>query len=168
MMVFAALLAALTAVGAYIAIPIGPVPIVLSNMFVMISGLLLGKKWAPASVGIYLLLGIIGLPVFSGGASGPAVFAGPTGGFLIGFPISAFLIALICGSEENSLIRDILAILVGIIVVYLIGVPWLKINLDMEWPRAFKAGMTPFIPGDLLKGVAAILLVRVIRPRFND
>lgn len=168
MMVLSALFAALTSVGAYIAIPIGPVPIVLSNLFILLAGLLLGKKWAPVSIGIYLLLGLAGLPVFAGGASGPAVFAGPTGGFLISFPLAAFIIALISSIGTPSLKKDIPAVLAGIAFVYLLGVPWLKISLGMEWGKALTAGMIPFIPGDLLKGAAAVILAKYIRPQLND
>lgn len=166
--VLASLFAALTAVGAYISIPIGPVPIVLANMFVITAGLLLGRKWAPASMGIYLFLGAIGLPVFSGGNSGIAYFAGPTGGFLIGYALAAFVIALICNAGKTALWKDILAVLAGITVVYLLGVPWLKYSLSMDWPKAFSAGMIPFIPGDLLKGAIAVVLVRLLRPQLND
>jgi biotin transport system substrate-specific component len=69
-MVYAALMAALTATGAYIAIPIGPVPIVLQNLFIMLAGLLLGGRWGLISVGVYLLAGAVGLPVFAGGTGG--------------------------------------------------------------------------------------------------
>ncbi len=99
--VFASLFAALTAVGGYIAVPIGPVPIVLSNLFVILAGLLLKPKWAAASMGIFLFLGAIGLPVFSGGKSGFAALFGPTGGFLFGFLASAFVISLICRSAKK-------------------------------------------------------------------
>lgn len=168
MMVLASLFAALTAVGAYIAVPIGPVPIVLANLFVLMAGLLLGPKWAPASMGIYLLIGVAGLPVFSGGASGPAALLGHTGGFLIGYPIAAFIMGLISGSGKPSLKKDIPAVLAGIAVVYLLGVPWLKHVIGMDWSRTIGAGMLPFIPGDLLKGAAAVVLAKFLRPGLND
>ncbi len=167
-MVLAALFAALTSVGAYIAIPIGPVPIVLSNLFVLIAGLLLGKKWAPASMGIYLFLGAIGLPVFAQGASGPAVLIGPTGGFLFGYVLASFVIAFISSRGESALWKDAIAVLCGIALIYLLGVPWLKFKLSLEWGRSFTLGMQPFILGDLLKGVAAIILVKFLRPQLND
>lgn len=88
-MIFSSLLTALMIVGSYIRIPVGPVPIVLANMFAVLAGLLLGPVWGSASVGLYLLLGLIGLPVFSGGG-GPAYFAGPTGGYLVGYAAAAF------------------------------------------------------------------------------
>jgi biotin transport system substrate-specific component len=166
--VLAALFAALTAIGSYISIPVGPVPIVMANLFIFMAGLLLGKKWAATSIGIYLLLGLIGLPVFAGGASGVAVFAGPTGGFLLGYPVSAFIIALISSSGKTALWKDILAVLAGITISYLLGVPWLKYSLSMDWVKAIGAGMLPFIPGDLIKGAAAITLIKFLRPQIHE
>lgn len=167
-MVLAALFAALTAVGAYIAIPIGPVPIVLANLFVLLAGLLLGRKWAPASVAIYLFLGALGIPVFAGGTSGIAVLIGPTGGFLVGYLFAAVIISLISSQKKNILWRDIAAVLCGIALIYLLGVPWLKYKLSMDWSKAMSVGMLPFIPGDLLKGAAAVILVKFLRPQLND
>jgi len=94
---YTSLMAALIAVGAYIAIPIPivPVPIVLQNLFVLLAGLLLGSRWGLASMGLYLLAGSIGLPVFSGGRGGLAHFLGPTGGYLIGFAVEAWLVGFI-------------------------------------------------------------------------
>jgi biotin transport system substrate-specific component len=91
MMVYASLFAALTAVGAFLAIPIGPVPIVLQNMFVYLAG----GRWGLASVGVYLLAGACGLPVFAGGLGGISRFIGPTGGYLIGYLPAVFLIGKI-------------------------------------------------------------------------
>lgn len=85
MMVYALLLAVLTAAGAYLAIPIGPVPIVLQNLFILLAGLLLGSRWGLASVRVYLLTGALGLPVFAGGLGGIGRLVGPTGGYLVGF-----------------------------------------------------------------------------------
>ena len=79
MMVYAALFAALLAVGAFLSIPIGPVPIVLQNFFVLLTGLLLGSRWAAASVAVYLLAGACGLPVFAGGTGGLGHLIGPPG-----------------------------------------------------------------------------------------
>ncbi|MCP4718315.1 MAG: biotin transporter BioY, partial [Desulfobacteraceae bacterium] len=85
MTVYTALFVALIAMGAFIAIPIGPVPIVLQNMFVLLAGIILGPVWGLACVGIYLLIGLAGLPVFAGGTSGIGKLFGPTGGYLIAY-----------------------------------------------------------------------------------
>ena len=95
MSVYASLLAALMAVGAYLAIPIGPVPVVLQNMFVFLAPLVLGRRWGLASVCVYLLAGACGLPVFSGGMGGIGRFAGPTGGFLVGYLPAVLLIGML-------------------------------------------------------------------------
>src|SRR4030066_1601664 len=105
-MVFASLMAALTAVGAYIHIPIGPVPIVLSTLFVILSGLLLGSRWGLASMGLYLLVGAIGMPVFAGGKGGFAHFLGPTGGYLFGFALSAWLTGFVSERSRGFLVLD--------------------------------------------------------------
>lgn len=165
--VLAALFAALTAVGGYIAVPIGPVPIVLANLFVILAGLLLRPGWAASSIGIFLFLGAIGLPVFAGGKSGFAVLLGPTGGFLFGYLLCAFVIALICGIGTPAIWKDIAAVAAGITAVYLLGVPWLKLNLGLEWGKSFSIGMLPFVPGDIIKGIAAIFIAGNIRPQIN-
>ena len=112
-MVLASLMAALTAVGAYIHVPIGPVPIVLSTLFVLLSGLLLGSRWGLASMGLYLLVGAIGIPVFAGGKGGFAHFFGPTGGYLFGYVLAAWITGFISEHSRGLLSLDILAVLVG-------------------------------------------------------
>ena len=83
-MIRASLFTALMILGAFIRVPIGPVPVTLSSLFVLLAGLLLGAGWGAAAVSMYLLLGALGLPVFTAGG-GIALFAGPTGGYLLGF-----------------------------------------------------------------------------------
>lgn len=99
-----ALMVALISAGAFISVPIpgSPVPIVLQNMFVILTGVLLPAGWAALSVGVYLILGAVGLPVFAGATGGLAHLAGPTGGFLIGFPISAAVVAVILQDRRGA------------------------------------------------------------------
>ena len=162
-----ALFAALIAVGAFIAIPIGPVPIVLQNLFALLSGLILGPVLGAASVGIYLLAGIFGLPVFAGGTGGIARFAGPTGGYLPGYLLAAITAGFIAGrpgaSTKIPVIRIIIAVIAGFLVVYVPGVAWLKISRNLDWPKALLAGFTPFVIGDVLKGIAAVLIAPRLR-----
>ncbi len=166
-MVYASLMAALTAAGAYIAIPIGPVPIVLQNLFVMLAGLLLGSRWGFISIAVYLLAGAVGLPVFAGGTGGIGKFIGPTGGYLAGFAIAAFLIGTISEKGKNSIITDIIAMIIGTVVIYAVGITWLKVVTGMDFIKALNVGMLPFIPGDLIKIAAAIPIARAIRPIIN-
>ncbi len=164
--VLAALFAALTAVGSFLSIPLpfSPVPIVLQNLFIMLAGLLLGPKWGAASVGIYLLLGAIGLPVFAGGTGGIAHFAGPTGGYLIAYLPAVVLIGWIARRNGNATLFDALALLAGTAVIYAVGIGWLKIALGVSWGRALTIGMLPYLPGDLLKLVASVILASGLRP----
>ena len=162
--VYAALMAALMAVGAYIAIPIGPVPIVLQNFFVLLAGLLLGSRWGLASVAVYLFLGACGLPIFAGGAGGIARFAGPTGGYLLGYLPAVFLVGLIQERTPPGWAYDLLALAAGALTVYLCGVPWLKMVTGMPWSKALAVGMYPFLIGDALKVASAVPAARVVRP----
>jgi biotin transport system substrate-specific component len=168
MTVYASLMAALTAAGAYLAIPIGPVPIVLQNLFIFLSGLLLGPGWGTASVGIYLLAGILGLPVFAGGVGGIGRFAGPTGGYLMGFLPAVFVIGFISNvSKKTNVIRDLLAMICGSLIIYACGLPWLKILTDMTFGKTLAVGMYPFLPGDALKIAAAVPIAKALRPIIN-
>ena len=167
-----ALFAALTAAGAFIAIPIGPVPIVLQNLFALLAGLVLGPLLGGAAVGLYLLAGILSLPVFAGGSGGVARFAGPTGGFLVGYLMAAFTAGLIAGRPRTStrtpLLRIISAVIAGLLIIYVPGVIWLKISRILSWPRALIAGFVPFIIGDILKGIVAVLIVPRLRRTAAD
>jgi biotin transport system substrate-specific component len=164
MMAYASLLAALTAVGAYIAIPVGPVPIVLQSLFILLAGLLLGSTWGVAGVGIYLLAGALGLPVFAGGAGGIGRFLGPTGGYLLGFLPAVYIIGLISEQKKQNTLIDITAMLCGTIIIYTCGVSWLKVLTGIDLKKAVAVGVIPFLIGDALKIAAAVLIVRSVRP----
>lgn len=164
MTVYASLFAALIAAGAYLAIPVGPVPIVLQNLFVMLAGLLLGRRWGLAAVGVYLLAGALGLPVFAGGAGGVGRILGPTGGYLIGYLPVVFLIGFIAERAKGRVPFDILAMICGTAVLYACGVSWLKAATGMGWSKALAVGMYPFLPGDILKIIAAVPIAKTLRP----
>jgi biotin transport system substrate-specific component len=164
MMVYASLFAALTAVGAYIAIPIGPVPIVLQNLFVILTGLMLGSKWGLASVAVYLLAGICGLPVFAGGTGGIGRIIGPTGGYLLGYLPAVFAVGWITEKMPPKIIGSVLAMVIGTLIVYACGVPWLKLVTGMPLSKALAVGMYPFLVGDALKIAAAIPIAKALKP----
>jgi len=166
-MVLASLMAALTAVGAYIHVPIGPVPIVLSTLFVLLSGLLLGSRWGLASMGLYLLVGAIGMPVFSGGKGGFAHLLGPTGGYLLGFVLSAWVTGFISEHSRGLLILEIFAVFVGSLAIYGFGIFWLKMITQMSWLKTLMVGMIPFLIGDAVKASVALVLARAVRPVLN-
>jgi len=163
MTVYSGLMAALIAVGAYIAVPVGPVPIVLQNMFVMLTGLFLGSRWGLASVGIYLLAGICGLPVFSGGGAGLGHLLGPTGGYLISYLPAVFFIGFISENSGHILLR-LLALILATTIVYFFGVSWLKIATGMSVQKAIAVGMLPFLIGDAIKIAAALAVSKALLP----
>ena len=162
MTVHASLLAALIAAGAYMSVPIGPVPIVLQNMFVLLAGLLLGPRWGLAAVSVYLLAGACGLPVFAGGAGGIGRFAGPTGGYLIGYLPAVFVVGLISRYEKKWL--DVAGMILGTLIIYSLGVTWLQVITGMTFSKALAVGMYPFLIGDALKIAAAAAIAGTIRP----
>ncbi len=162
MTVYASLSAALIAAGAYIAVPVGPVPIVLQNMFVLLAGLLLGSRWGLAAVAVYLLAGACGLPVFAGGAGGIGRFAGPTGGYLIGYLPAVFIAGFFAKHDKTML--DVFAMILASVAVYAMGVTWLKIVTGMAYPKAVAVGMLPFLVGDAVKIAAAAAIAKAVRP----
>lgn len=165
--VFASLMASLMAIGAYLHIPLGPVPMVLTNLFVLLAGLLLGSRWGAISTGMYLLIGAIGMPVFYGGKGGLAHMLGPTGGYLFGFVLCGWLTGLISKRFHHSLFGEIIAVLTGSLIIYGLGVPWLKVITNMSWNRAFVVGMIPFLLGDAIKAAMAIVLAQAVRPMLK-
>ena len=164
MTVYASLMAALIAAGAYLALPIGPVPIVLQNLFVFLSGLLLGPRWGVASVGVYLMAGALGLPVFAGGVGGIGRFAGPTGGYLLGYLPAVYVIGWISKKSKGRAAVDVLAMVCGSIIIYTCGVSWLKILSGMTLAKTLVVGMYPFILGDVIKIAAAVPIAKALRP----
>ncbi len=164
MTAYASLLAALTAVGAYIAIPIGPVPIVLQNLFVYLTGLLLGSRWGLMGIAAYLLAGAVGLPVFAGGKGGIGHLVGPTGGYLLGFLPAVALIGFVTEKTQGKMLFGIAALVAGTVVIYACGVTWLSIVTGMTIVRSLVVGMVPFLLGDAVKITAALFIARSLRP----
>lgn len=163
---FAVVVAALTAAFAQVSVAFGPVPFTLQTAGVFLAGLLLGPFWGGLSLVLYLLVGIAGAPVFSGGAAGFGQITGPTGGFLVSFPVAAAVIGMLVHRrvEPRSLddVRvglQVVALLVGLTVVYAIGVPWFAEVQAVSLSKGFSQAGLVFIPGDLLKAGAVLALV---------
>lgn len=159
-----AMFAAVTAVLAYVRIPLpfSPVPITGQTFGLMLAGLLLGPRLAALSQAVYLLMGLVGLPVFAGGMAGPGVLAGPTGGYLWAHVPGAYIVGLVAGSRrELSAARAVTAAAAGgIVAVYVLGVWQLGAVTGMDWRAALAAGALPFLPGDALKAAAAAVVGR--------
>ncbi len=178
---FIALFAAIICVGCFIRIPLGVIPIVLQNVLCILCAVLLGGVLAGAPVALFLLAGLIGLPVYSGGTGGIAVWLGPTGGFLFGYLLGAVAAGFIAGkpsvSEKkltlNVAIRVSVAVVAGLVILYIPGVIrfsyWAtaagKVPAD-KTVLAYTMGacVIPFIPGDILKAVIAIPVALKLRP----
>jgi biotin transport system substrate-specific component len=170
MMVFASLFTGLMIIGGYLSfpIPLSPVPIVLSDFFVMLAGLILGASWGITSVAMFLFIGALGLPVFAGGRAGLAVFLGPTGGFLWGYLAGVFIIGLISGNEKVSFIKDLVALVFGNMIIFGLGVPWLKLFLKVDWGKALALGLLPYLLGNGIKIIAAFASIQALRPLLKD
>lgn len=168
MTVYTSLLAALTAAGAYLIIPIGPVPISLQTLFIYLTGLLLGSRWGAAGVAVYLLAGACGLPVFAGGTGGIGRLLGPTGGYLFGYLAAAFVIGFITEKANRRWLADVAAMIAGTLVIYAAGVGWLKIVTGMTFSKAVTVGMLPFLIGDSLKILAAVPIAGAVRPLLHS
>jgi biotin transport system substrate-specific component len=165
---YIALFAAITAVlGLVPAVQIGPVPITAQTLGVMLAGSILGARRGFLALLLFLALVAIGLPVLPGGGGGLAVFAGPTAGYLIGWPIGAFVVGWLterAWSRYNLAWGVVANVVGGILVVYAIGVPVLKAVLALPWTTALWSGAAVFVPGDLVKAVlAAAIAVQVRR-----
>ncbi|NLL40038.1 MAG: biotin transporter BioY [Clostridiales bacterium] len=157
-----ALFAALTATGAYIKIPTPLAPITLQVFFALASGMLLGKRYGPVSQLLYALLGLIGLPFFSGGG-GVGYILTPSFGFIAGFIGMSWLTG--CLSEgERGFLRLFGACLSGTFLMYAVAIPYmyfiLNIHLGRELSLGYilKTGMLIFLPGDILKCFACAVI----------
>lgn len=158
LVVSAALLTALAA-QVRIPLPFTPVPITGQTFAVLLSGAALGRYAGAASQGLYVILGLF-LPFYAGGASGWSYASGATGGFLLGFVATAWIVGYLAEQRQDRTVASAVpAFLTGSVVIYLFGVPWLANVLDVSWTRAVELGMAPFVLGDLIKvGIAGALL----------
>jgi biotin transport system substrate-specific component len=157
----AALFTALTAVSAFIAIPVGSVPFTLQVYVVLLAGMVLGARLGVLSVLAYLILGLLA-PVYAGGASGLGALFGPTGGYLLGFVGAVIVAGLIAGSGERTLPRLLIAGVAGLVPIYALGAAWLALQLDLTPVAALLTGVVPFVWLDALKALAASLTARAL------
>lgn len=155
--------AVLCIVGPWV-IPIGVVPISLTNMAVYLTIILLDKKSAMISVALYLLIGFVGLPVFSGFTGGAGKIFGPTGGYLAGYLVLCLMAS--CILEVTNC--KILALATGTCGLYLFGTLWLMLQSKLPFMTALSAGVIPFVLFDLVKIMAAVTLGNAIKKRMQS
>ena len=163
--VFAALIAALSVTVA-IPLPFSPVPITLQTLGIMLAPSLLGWKRGTLAVAAFLALALAGLPLFAGGRGGVAVLAGPTGGFIVSWIFAALVIGLL----TDVMVRNggyrfwqglLVNLLGGVIVIYVIGLPWMSVVLG-DGVLATAAAMAAFLPGDIAKAVVTALIAATV------
>ena len=148
--------AALTAVLAQVAIPLWPVPITGQTLAVLLVGSTLGAARGAISMGVYALVGLVGLPVFSDGTSGFHILAGPTGGYIVGFIVSAALVGWLAERAwDRKILKAIATFVAGSVVVFAIGLPWLAIALHLNLQQTLQAGLYPFLIGGAVKALIA-------------
>lgn len=168
-LILVAMFTALTIIGAFIKIPIGPVPITLQFLFTALAGVLLGSKLGALSQLVYVILGLIGVPVFTSGGGISYIFK-PTFGYLIGFTLAAYIIGKISeNAKKISTMRLFIASLIGVMIIYAIGVPYLYIILKYVLGTkitvlgVLKTGFLVFLPGDIAKSiVVAVMGVKIV------
>ncbi len=161
-MIFAALFAALTAAVSFFKIPLPftPVPITLQTLMVLLSGAMLGSNYGALAMIIYLLLGLIGLPVFSGGSSGLGILAGPTGGFLLSFPIAAFVIGKLTRTKKLPVL--LFGMFIGTLIIYIFGAIQGTLVTHLGLSAIFVGWILPFIIGDTIKLLLAVWIAKSI------
>lgn len=162
-----ALMTAVLCVLGPLSIPIGPVPISLGTLGIYLTMYVLDVKRGTIACLLYVLLGLVGLPVFSGFTGGPGKLFGPTGGYIIGYLPMAFIIGLFIDRYRKKRILCILVIEAATWILYLLGTLWLSFQTGMTFPEALAAGVLPFIIIDLIKIVIAALIGPILHERIR-
>jgi biotin transport system substrate-specific component len=148
----------LTAIGAQIEIPNQPVPYTLQTFFVLSAGAFLGKRTGAVSMGLYLLLGIIGMPLFSDGTLGFSRIFGPTGGYLLSFPIAAFTVGYLA-KLHREFWWIIFSMVIGSVIIFAVGTIHLNVFYLHNWIYSFQAGFLIFSWWDTVKIISAATIV---------
>ena len=171
-LILAALFAALTAVGAFLKIPFPLAAITLQFFFTAMAGTLLGRKYGALSQAVYVLLGLVGVPIFALGGGFSYIFQ-PTFGFLLGLIPAAWVIGSIA-KRPLTFWRSVIAMLAGLAVLYAIGVPYMALIANgylgkgLTFRQVLKNGMLIYLPGDLLKIAAGSALSRAVTRRVPN
>lgn len=155
-MTLCALFAALMAVCAQVAIPIGPVPVNLALLPVLVCAALMPGRYAAGAVLVYLLLGLAGLPVFAQMTGGPGILFGLSGGYLFGYALCAWLSGWLMEKRTPRW----LAMGAGVAACYAVGAAWMMLFGGYSLSQALLTGVLPFLPGDVCKIFAAVFLAK--------
>lgn len=164
--VLTALFAALTAVLAQIQLPIGPVPFNLALFGMYLAGMLLAPAWAACSALLYLLLGVVGIPVFAGFQGGPAVLLGNTGGYIVGYAFIALATSLACRRSGRPYVVGA-AMVLGTAICYAFGTAWYMALSGASLSTALGWCVLPFVVPDLCKAALAYAVGRMLEARLR-
>lgn len=156
---------AVLAVSAKVQIPFWPVPMTMQTFVVLVLGMAYGARLGAVTVGLYLIEGAAGLPVFATG-SGLAYISGPTGGYLIGFLFASYVIGVLANlGWDRSMTKTLGAMLAGTAIIFILGIAWLSTFIGFE--KAVAAGMTPFVLSEGLKISLAVIVMPLIWKRLS-
>ncbi len=167
-MAVTALMAAVLCVIGPLSVPIGAIPISLSNFVISLTVWLLGPKFGTLSVAIYLALGAVGMPVFSGYGGGLAKLAGPTGGYLIGYLAMALIGGLFVEKSKGNPVISGIGLVIGVAVSYVFGTAWFVFQMGCELSYALAVCVYPFIAFDLAKVIIACVVGALLRKRLTQ
>ena len=165
-MAIIAVMAAVISILGPLSIPIGVVPISFTNLAIYLSLYVIGMEKGTISYIIYLLIGFVGIPVFSNFTGGPSKIVGPTGGYLIGFIIMSLIAGFIIDKFIEQWYLCFVGMLLGTVVCYVIGTVWLSLVANLTIRAAISAGVIPFVPGDIIKILIAAFIGPQIRKRI--
>ncbi len=158
-----ALMTALMCILGPMSIPVGPIPVSLTNFAVFLSVYLLGMKDGTISYLVYLLLGAVGLPVFSGYQGGLAKFAGPTGGYLVGFILAALIAGFVMERFNAHTVITIFGMAAAMLAAYLVGTVWFVLQMQCEVWYALTTCVFPFLLLDVVKILIVSILGKAVR-----
>lgn len=145
-----------------IPLPFSPVPISFTNLILFLSIYILGTAQATISYLIYLLIGMVGLPVFSGFSGGFGKLAGPTGGYLIGFIFLTLIAGYAIEKSNGRKSLQAAGLILGMLICYAFGTVWLSISAGLTFSAALAAGVLPYLPGDTVKIIIALIIGPVL------
>ncbi len=165
---FCAVSSAVMCILGPMSIPIGTIPVSFTNLVIYASLFVTGKRRTTLSVIIYLLLGIFGLPVFSGYSGGFGKLMGPTGGYLIGFVFLAYIGGAFIEKSNGSKVISFIGLVLGTAAAYLFGTAWFVISMDCTWVYAFAVCVLPFIVIDIVKIILALIAGPAVRKRLDN
>lgn len=165
-MCWIALMTALLCIVSPLTVPVGPIPISLATLAVYLAGALLGAKRGTAAVALYLLIGVVGVPVFSGFRAGPQQLVGVTGGYLVGYMLCAWAVGF-CVERwgERRWIFPV-SMLLGTALCYAVGMAWFMYLTQMNIAESLAACVLPFLLGDAIKIVLASVAGFTLRARL--